>query len=713
MPKILYSRNRNMPATCFGDLPYKDILPLIGEYTGDWHLSYTNRDARFNLENFNRGRHFVLTQSNVCKVFKSISGMNLQYTSFAIPRFDCRMRLQLPAICAAGVTTLKIVGNDCPGLTVDNISVAASTLGASPFLKSLHFEIFMYEVNGDIGSVLRLGLSSSTTLETLRIGVTTHEGCPLALTGGLIGLATLGLPTLRTLRLDFGGLKIDSSALQQSLLSLANNTVLSTLHLDLSHGILTGTDMLPFVNLRNIPNLHSLHLILSENNIGDVGAQTLAGFKLSSNLRVLTLDLTKSNISTVGVVSLCEVNSIYHSLRSLTLKLGGNFPIGIDGLRALATLYDSSGLETLHVDVPHVPIGDDGAMVLLRLRPNLALRELRFDLRYSGITEGSAFVNLPIHTFLDVVMLHTVDIDLSRNRIGRGVCRALSTLSGLCCMRTLHLNLSSTKCELNYLASLWEAPALLSLHLNMDNTPNGRIDAGALSGLRNPLSGLRELVLTLKHSKINDSGIEVLVDALRSAPKLSTLDLQLSDNEIGDNGAVALEMLKTSLSLTSLILNLEGNKINDHGGRILAGLAVMKWPLLRIDVRCNPIKEDTIDSAWRGIVLDGTWKVRRPPFNEWGQPKSHYVQHFTSSGASGRRLLWSGDGWEDTASWGGPSSDDDQNSDGEEPEIGQYRSSVFDGSICHPQKGYSTEWWGITTRADHQHACVGSSPWIE
>jgi hypothetical protein len=310
---------------------------------------------------------------------------------------------------------------------------------------------------------------------------------------------------------------------------------------------------------------------------------------------------------------------------------------------------------------------------------------------------------LPIHTFLGVVNVHTVHIDLSHNQIGIHVCRALSTLSGLRYMQTLHLNLSHTNCKLDHLASLWEAPALLVVHLNLSKTPNSRIDAGALRALGGPQHRMRELVLKLDKSEIGDGGIDPLVAAFKRAPRLAKLDLQLGDNHIGDAGASALASLKTLPFLTSLILNLEGNSVGDRGAEDLAGLATMSWPVLRVDLRRNPIQEMTIEDAWNGIVPDGYWDPCRSPLSEWGLYIYLYVQ------LAGRRLDYSPEGWQSYEESGEPPSDDECDSDGDEPAIGYNSPAVFDGSICHPQAGSSFQQFGhhrdTTIYPAHRHPC--------
>jgi hypothetical protein len=720
-----HMRRRRNVAT-FEDLPLRDILSNINQFTGGRKLGgVANPAGPFSLwsnMNFNyEPTHYTLTCRNVSRILKAISRMNRQYTRLEIPRFDRTIRDKLPEICNSGVTTLKIVGNDCPGLVIGDISKAAATLGASPSLTHLDFEIFMDEVNGDIGNALA-GLKSSRTLAKLRIGITTNSKIvradygihPISYIDSLMDLATLEIPTLRSLRLDFGSehLRISESELRR-LIPMKHNAVLTALHLDFSRS-LDGrswrtpsadiTDIGPLADLRHMPNLHTLHLILAENNLGNSGAEALGSLKHSPNLRILTLDLTSNGIATAGVRAICGINDV-RGLHSLTLKLGGNDRIGIDAIHALATLQRAPDLETLHVNLSGCGIGRDGAVALLFMKPNSIIRTLRFDLQNNGIVEGMATINLPsmdclpFHTFLDVVNVHTVHIDLSHNQIGWGVCRALSTLSGLCCMQTLHLNLSHTRCKLDYLASLWEAPALLALHLNLSGTPNSRIDAGALGALGDPLCRMQELVLKLDKSEIGDVGINVLVDAFKRAHHLAKLDLQLADNNIGNVGASALATLKTSPFLTSLILNLEGNSVGNRGAEELAGLAGMTWPVLRVDLCRNPIDKTTIDDAWRGILLGEPWNPRRSPLSEWGCYIYFYVR------LAGRRLDYSADGWQEQEASGEPPSEDDVDSDGEEPAIGHHSPAVFDGSICHPQAGFSFQSFGRTIFPAHRHPC--------
>ncbi|KAF9110697.1 hypothetical protein BGX30_007888, partial [Mortierella sp. GBA39] len=96
--------------------------------------------------------------------------------------------------------------------------------------------------------------------------------------------------------------------------------------------------------------------------------------------------------------------------------------------------------------------------------------------------------------------------------------------------------------------------------LNLDDNKIGDNGAVALSEALKTNSTMT--TLNLRHNRIEDNGAVALSEALKTNSTLTTLDLYY--NSIGDNGAVALsQALKTNLTLTTL--NLGSNGIGENG----------------------------------------------------------------------------------------------------------------------------------------------------
>ena len=70
---------------------------------------------------------------------------------------------------------------------------------------------------------------------------------------------------------------------------------------------------------------------------------------------------------------------------------------------------------------------------------------------------------------------------------------------------------------------------------------------------------------------MGESGAQALA-ALKDAPSLHTLSLDLHGNSVGESGAQALAALKDAPSLHTLSLDLRGNSVGDSGAQALAAL---------------------------------------------------------------------------------------------------------------------------------------------
>ena len=119
-------------------------------------------------------------------------------------------------------------------------------------------------------------------------------------------------------------------------------------------------------------------------------------------------------------------------------------------------------------------------------------------------------------------------------------------------------------------SALKDAPQMHALYLNLSDNSVGSVGAYALATLKS-MPSLQILCLNLSGNSMYNSSAESLA-ALRDAPLLHTLHLDLSSNAVKDSGAEALAALKKAPSLRVLSLNIGHTQVGDVGAQALAGL---------------------------------------------------------------------------------------------------------------------------------------------
>lgn len=168
----------------------------------------------------------------------------------------------------------------------------------------------------------------------------------------------------------------------------------------------------------------------------------------------------------------------------------------------------------------------------------------------------------------------SLEMSLVNRRVGRGGAMALS---GLNQSRIRHITLDLRNTCLGdadavaiELAALKDAPSLHRLHLDLGYNGLGEAGARALAGLKDAPS-LNHLALHLKGNDLADAGAQALA-ALKGAPFIQTLTLDLTQNGLGVAGARALATLTDAPSLLHLHLHLRDNSLGDAGVQALAAL---------------------------------------------------------------------------------------------------------------------------------------------
>ena len=123
---------------------------------------------------------------------------------------------------------------------------------------------------------------------------------------------------------------------------------------------------------------------------------------------------------------------------------------------------------------------------------------------------------------------------------------------------------------LQSLTALRLAPALQALDVDLYGCEIGAPGAQQLSELGTSAS-LRHLTLGLRFNRLGCAGA-VFVSRLKGLRALSSLTLDLGYNHVGDEGAEALADLGEAPALEGLVLLLDNNGIGDRGAAALAKL---------------------------------------------------------------------------------------------------------------------------------------------
>ena len=381
--------------------------------------------------------------------------------------------------------------------------------------------------------------------------------------------------TLRTLRLFPAPL-----GLLLCLDVLLSAQHLHTLVLDMSCRQLGDSDVEALAALKGAPSLKTLTLDLSRNHVTGYGAQALVALIQSLKLRTLTLNLTTNNVGDSGAQAFAGL-FLSSSLECISLDIQNNH-LSDEGVQALAAFQvpeHRSACARLHklcLGLGNSGPLSDGAQKLAALSIAHSLQTLHLDLKYSRLGDRGVASLAALATSTH---LHTLHINLRSNGIGVRGLAALATFQQAASLRILKLNLSLNRiCKGGEaLSSLMLAPKMHTLDLNFSHNQLHWGIESAFDTLHQAAS-LHTIHLDLSHNALCDQGINTLAP-LTKACFLHTLHLNLSDNMITNDGAAKLTMLKESASLCTIHLDLSGNKLTDQGCEYLANFK--DFPLLQ------------------------------------------------------------------------------------------------------------------------------------
>jgi len=340
------------------------------------------------------------------------------------------------------------------------------------------------------------------------------------------------------------------------------------------------------------------YLDLRWNKIGDDGVRILSQSLILDKLNYL--DLGANDISEEGVIALAD--SLYFP-NLTTLKLSHN-KISDSAIKALARM--PCNFAVLHFRSCEVSL--TGVRALIDSPHLVNLTEL--DLGYNDI--GDEILALLSQSSL---VTKIVDLSLCSGRISEIGVRALTKISGSCCLARLdlglnpigdagakelaksklagnltHLNLCDTKISAVGVRALAKSPHLVNLvSLNLRSN---QLNDTAVSTLAQSRVLTNLITLELGCNQVGDAGLSALAKS-RHLEHLA--ELGLANNLIGSAGAQTFARFFGSKKLAHLELG--GNQIGEAGVRALAA-----WPSTSGLNRLGLDKNGIGDAGVRALV---------------------------------------------------------------------------------------------------------------
>nr|XP_049616947.1 NACHT, LRR and PYD domains-containing protein 12 isoform X32 [Syngnathus scovelli] len=363
-------------------------------------------------------------------------------------------------------------------------------------------------------------------------------------------------------------------------------------------------------------------LDLSHNDLGDDGLEALAAGLAKPQCTLQVLKLLRCDLSKKSCEALASVLSSSRTLRELDLS---NNDLGDDGLEALAaglaksqcTLQVlklmscdlskkscealasvlSSSRTLRELDLSHNDLGDDGLEALAAglAKPQCTLQVLTLESCNLSEKSGEALASV-------LSSSRTLrKLDLSDNYLGDDGLEALA--AGLanpqCTLQVLNLmtgDLRKKSCEA--LASvLSSSRTLRELDLSDNDLGDDGLEALA-AGLAKPQCTLQ--VLKLNSCKLSKKSCEALASVLSSSRTLRELDL--SWNDLGDDGLEALAAGLAKPQCTLQVLRLWDCNLSEKSGEALASVLSSSRTLRELDPSRNDLGDDGLEALAAGLA---------------------------------------------------------------------------------------------------------------
>ncbi|XP_041960844.1 NACHT, LRR and PYD domains-containing protein 12-like isoform X20 [Alosa sapidissima] len=396
---------------------------------------------------------------------------------------------------------------------------------------------------------------------------------------------------LHTLRLAECTLSEKSCRIVATVLQSPN----SLIELDLSHNDLgdSGVQLL-FKGLSSHCKLQTLRFagcILT-----DKSCEIMASVLQSPN-SLIELDLSHNDLGDLGVQLLFNgLSSPYCALQ--TLRFAGCKLTDQSCEIVTSVLQSVNSAQLQQLDLSHNDLGDSGVQPLSKglSSPYCNLQTLRF--AGCKLSEKSCGIVATVLKSPNSL----IELDLSHNDLGDSGVQLLSKglSSPHCKLHTLRL----AECKLlekycGIVATVLQSPNSM-IELDLSHNYLGDSGVQLLSkGLSSPHCKLQTLRVMLADCKLTDKLCKIVTSVLQSPNSLLLLDL--SGNDLGDSGT---QLLSEGLSSSNCILQtlrLADCKLAEKSCEIVASILQLPNSLLQLDLSDNELGDSGVQLLSKGL----------------------------------------------------------------------------------------------------------------
>ena len=375
---------------------------------------------------------------------------------------------------------------------------------------------------------------------------------------------------------------LDDDVVQLIAFGLYNNKTVQTF--DLSCNKITDDGAAAISDcLKNKAMLHELNL--SENNISKVGAKKIAQ-TLERNRKLQKLDMmgnqtTGNHIGDDGAMAFAVCLENNRTLCKINLSRN---KIGDKGAKEIAkALKNNSTLQEL--DISDNLVTDDGVMFISNcLKSNTGLKKLNL-LRNGSITVTALqkIVEVKSLVYISVTGMSHDEISFSDNS-------------------TLHiLDLSGNNITAKY-AKIIGNVVKLSTELHELNFAQSSIGDSSVGAISECLTNSSLQILKMPDNYISSKGMKKIVEGIRNNKSLQTLDF--SNNRISDDGVKAISEYLQSDNCKLQKLNLSSTSMTSKGAGYIADAIRLNATLMlqELNISYNNISDNGIEAISKQLM---------------------------------------------------------------------------------------------------------------
>ncbi|XP_041960847.1 NACHT, LRR and PYD domains-containing protein 12-like isoform X23 [Alosa sapidissima] len=394
---------------------------------------------------------------------------------------------------------------------------------------------------------------------------------------------------LHTLRLAECKLSEKSCGIVATVLQSPN----SLIELDLSHNDVGDTGVQLVSKGLSSPRCKLHTLRLAECTLSEKSCRIVATVLQSPN-SLIELDLSHNDLGDSGVQLLFKGLSSHCKLQ--TLRFAGCI-LTDKSCEIMASVLQSPN-SLIELDLSHNDLGDLGVQLLFNglSSPYCALQTLRF--AGCKLSEKSCGIVATVLKSPNSL----IELDLSHNDLGDSGVQLLSKglSSPHCKLHTLRL----AECKLlekycGIVATVLQSPNSM-IELDLSHNYLGDSGVQLLSkGLSSPHCKLQTLRVMLADCKLTDKLCKIVTSVLQSPNSLLLLDL--SGNDLGDSGT---QLLSEGLSSSNCILQtlrLADCKLAEKSCEIVASILQLPNSLLQLDLSDNELGDSGVQLLSKGL----------------------------------------------------------------------------------------------------------------